>query len=432
MVTQTNQNDDAAFVDAYERRLAGGTPSDVPAQWRDEIEQMARMHARLAALPLPEVSPAVRSVVLTAAAQVAAEASQPKSVFARLFEFLLKPGPILVAASAAALLIAVNVRNDKPAGEPVADVGAVAVLDRAETPAAAPAAPAAAPAPAPAAAVAEAKPAPAAGPVGAAAAPAEPAAAEPAVAADQPGSAPIAARPASVAPDSSEKAQVAGDRPADKAKGKAAYEEQQFAQPPPPKAQLAQNAAPNAAQNAAQNAKNEPAAEAPQQAMGMVAQRNNAGKDLDDSAARKEQKAEADVAKKADEIARAAYQGNRNAAPRSAPAAPPAPAAANAASAEAEAPQADANYGKRDNAGQEQVAKLRAEAEKTADMAKRLPLLKAVYAAAVKAGDTKAAQWAKAQIAAAESERLAPAKVNRAKSAEPVQKGKAGSAPTME
>ncbi|MBM4343844.1 MAG: hypothetical protein FJ100_10775, partial [Deltaproteobacteria bacterium] len=159
-----NIPDDAAFVDAYERRIAGGLPGDVPAQWRDDIEAMARIHQRIAALPMPEVSPAVRSAVLTAAAQAAAEHAEPQSLVVRLADWLFRPGPVLAMASAAALLIAVSARQDK---ETSAQAGSEAVAV-AERPAPVlTAAPNAAPPPAPPAAVAAAAPAPAAGPVGA-------------------------------------------------------------------------------------------------------------------------------------------------------------------------------------------------------------------------------------------------------------------------
>ena len=446
-------NDDADFVDAYERRLAGGVATEVPTQWRDEIEQMVRVHARIAALPLPEVSPAVRSVVLTAAAQSAVENSAPQSIFARLAEYLFRPGPILVAASAAALLIAVSARNDKTMA-PVSDMGAVAQNDRPLPVLTAEPKPSAAAvaSPAPTAQVAVAAPA-AVENLGAPVAPAQDPLAAAFAANDDPPlqNAPIEAKPASLGPIGGEResAEVVDN------KGhyqKAAGRDQQFAVPPPKPAQvagvdkMANAAVADKAGDNAGSARNDKLAVPAGSAMGMVANKkaatdedlaeNAAVKPADNAATKPAENAGAkpvDYAplRKAEESQRPAYQAAANLADnRAAPSAAP---VAQRSVATKDAPAADNDdRGKQQQAvgadsAAVQIARLRGEVEKTSEINKKLALLKALQAAALKAGDGKTAQWAKAQTTAAEAERVAPAKVNRAKATEPVQR-KAGSA----
>ena len=69
---------DAAVVDAYARRVAGEPATDADDTLDAEIAAAelaayAQLHRRVADLPLPEVAPGVRSVVLTAAALGAQE-----------------------------------------------------------------------------------------------------------------------------------------------------------------------------------------------------------------------------------------------------------------------------------------------------------------------------------------------------------------------
>ena len=434
----TTTADDAAFVDAYELRIAGGSPDAVPVQWRDEIEQMARIHAKVAALPMPEVSPAVRSVVLTAAAQVAAQSGENRSLWATIADFLLRPGPILVGVSAALLALAVAVRPTEVATTPVTASGPVAYVDKpVATPdpvgAMAPAAPLA---PSPAAVVAE---------------PSKPIAVGDELA---PLARPIAAEAAQVAPDSSEKAPSA-DKPQLRAAaldsrapsgagGGQAYgatdnaghynqaaaadaPKQDFAQPPPKAAKsvdVAERADPQAfAELPTQKA-------APPPAMGLVADnakkaKNNevaAGKDgnaADDAVADKKvekmlAKGKAETEPKEEQHANQAYRAQG-----SAPAAKsPAPSVNSESKPGDSAKQSD-------NAGtSELIAKLREVAEKTTDSAKKIAMLKTLHAAAVKAGDAKQAQWAKSQLDLAEASKMAPAKPTRQPAAEPVQRAK--------
>ncbi len=411
--------DDAAFVDAYERRIAGGLPGDVPVQWRDEIEAMARMHQRIAALPMPEVSPAVRSVVLTAAAQAAADHAQPQSVFARLADWLFRPGPVLAMASAAALLIAVSARQDKDTTAPTG-AEAVAVADR--PPPVLTAEPYVAPPPAPPAAVAAT--APAAAPMAGAAAPAPDRAEAGQVAfGDEPlHNAPIEAKPASLGP-----AQVAETKLQRAPKAEA---EQQFAQPPPKQAQVA-----NADKGYAgkDDAVRDEAAQVPGAAMGMVANNKAAAADKNQAPqeeaeqARRNQALDNAVLRKAEDIQRGAY-GNQQAENRAAASsAPSTPAPVQNRAENAPAAQAESAA----NSAVAEVARLRAEVEKTSDATKKLALLKILQGVAIKAGDAKTAGWAKAQVAAVEAERVAPGKVQRAKAAEPV-KAKASGASSVE
>jgi hypothetical protein len=123
--TQGTERDDAAFIDAYERRKAGTRADDVPAEWRAEVEDFVRIHQRLAAEPMPDVSPAVRSIILSAAAEATREPMQ-QPLFTRLLHFLMRPGPVLAVMTVAALAVAVAVRPAKSPGSAALPDGAVA------------------------------------------------------------------------------------------------------------------------------------------------------------------------------------------------------------------------------------------------------------------------------------------------------------------
>ena len=384
MVDQTQHSnsaasaqEEAAFVDAYEARMAGGSAGQVPAQWREEIESMVRLHERVSALPLPEVSPSVRAIVLGAAAQAVAE--RPVSVWARLAHWLLRPGPILVGATAAAVVFALAVRQEKPQA-PV-DAGAVALLENAaEPPAAAEpaagAAPVAAPqaaaaAPAAPAAVAQAEAAPEAA---AAAAPREVAAAKPAAEAAAKA---IAAQPASVAPQGAadlaaasakeEKAPAAqwnADSAIQPQRREAAAEDEQLA-----KASRRPVSAPVMAALGSQNAK------ASGGAGGDAVQKDQPANNQQFAQAPPANAVQAEAAARpvADYDRQETVQQNAKA-----------PASDNLAQAKGAA-----------------VAKLRADVERTSDPVKRAALLQQLVAVASQAGDAKTAAWAKEQLGAA-------------------------------
>lgn len=365
MTHDKREHDDAAFVDAYERRLAGGRSEDVPALWRDEIEQMVVIHERLVALPLPEVSPAVRSAVLTAAAQAAAE--RPQSLWSKVAEFLLRPGPILATAAALALLVAVGQRQAKApvdagvgagvGGGVGGGVGAGAVA-MAERPVAAELAPLAkepvlnqeAAASGAAAVVAQAQVPPAA------AAPAPVRDPGPQAASDGPQAVAkadtqrptrtIAAQPASLAPDTprlqEKESQPAA--PAQVAQGEAASDDQR-------KLPLAP-------------------------VMGMARAENNRAQNLDVLNKNQFAQAPAGAAKQAPEqLADAADKKGND--------------FDKAASKDAQAAVA-----------QSEVQQLRAAVEKTTDPAKKKTLLMKLRGAALQAGDGKTAQWAEQALAA--------------------------------
>ncbi len=353
MTHDKREHDDAAFVDAYERRLAGGRSEDVPALWRDEIEQMVVIHERLVALPLPEVSPAVRSAVLTAAAQAAAE--RPQSLWSKVAEFLLRPGPILATAAALALLVAVGQRQAKAPVDAGVGAGAVAMAER---PVAAELAPLAnepvlnqeAAASGAAAVVAQAQVPPAA------AAPAPVRDPGPQAASDGPQAVAkadtqrptrtIAAQPASLAPDTprlqEKESQPAA--PAQVAQGEAASDDQR-------KLPLAP-------------------------VMGMARAENNRAQNLDVLNKNQFAQAPAGAAKQAPEqLADAADKKGND--------------FDKAASKDAQAAVA-----------QSEVQQLRAAVEKTTDPAKKKTLLMKLRGAALQAGDGKTAQWAEQALAA--------------------------------
>ncbi len=113
MVSKTNmtvdERQDVEVIAAYERRLAGGRADEVPPQWQTEVEDFVRMHQRVAAMPMADVAPSVRSVILSAAAEVAREA-QVQSPLQRFLNFLFRPGPIVIGMTTAAIALALAVR----------------------------------------------------------------------------------------------------------------------------------------------------------------------------------------------------------------------------------------------------------------------------------------------------------------------------------
>ncbi len=117
---------DVAFVDAWEQRAQGGKAADVPPAWRPEIEPLLQLRTRWQDQPLPEVPPAVRAVVMAAAVERAAAPTRP-TLWAWLGGLLLRPVPILAAAGAIALGVALSLRQ-APVSAPPQQSGAVAML----------------------------------------------------------------------------------------------------------------------------------------------------------------------------------------------------------------------------------------------------------------------------------------------------------------
>ncbi len=173
---------DAAVVDAYERRIAGlrATAEDDALEAEiaaAELSAYASLHQRVAALPQGEVASGVRAVVLAAAVQAAEEhaaAQRSDSPLARLLIWIMRPGPLLGAVTAVAILVAISVRQE-PAQSASAKPDSAVAMAEPPTLALAPAPEPAAPAPAAAApaAVAPTDPAPAAVPAAPVAPPAE-------------------------------------------------------------------------------------------------------------------------------------------------------------------------------------------------------------------------------------------------------------------
>lgn len=143
---KNNEREDQAVIDAYERRR--GRPSGAPAAAASpgarspagdalapdlelEVERYLSLQRRVATLDLPAVSPGVRSAILTAAAQ-SVEDRRPETLLARILSFLSRPGPMLVGATAAALIVAVTIRPDSPSAPAASNAGAVALNQPAE------------------------------------------------------------------------------------------------------------------------------------------------------------------------------------------------------------------------------------------------------------------------------------------------------------
>jgi len=151
-ISSGSERQDAAFVDAYVRRVQGLATTGLSPQEEAEIDGYIALHDRVARLDLPDVAPSVRSVVLSAAAQAITEREKALSLKHFLL-WLLRPGPAVIVMTAAAIAVAVAVRPHvaqapDPSERPTAEVStalnpeAVAMMEPAAHEAA-PAAPAA-------------------------------------------------------------------------------------------------------------------------------------------------------------------------------------------------------------------------------------------------------------------------------------------------
>ncbi len=128
---------DAAVVDAYERRVAGHAATAEDAALEAEIaaaelSAYVSLHQRVANLPQGDVALGVRSVVLTAAALGAQEHAarlNAQSPLVRALSWIMRPGPLLAAVTAAAVLVAVSVRHEDAPLAGAHEDSAVAMAD---------------------------------------------------------------------------------------------------------------------------------------------------------------------------------------------------------------------------------------------------------------------------------------------------------------
>lgn len=414
------EQDDAAFIDAYERRKAGGRATDVPVEWRAEVEDFVRIHQRLAAEPMPNVSPAVRSIILSAAAEATREPMQ-EPLFTRLLQLIMRPGPVLALMTVAALAVAVGVRMDKVPAPPELPAGAVAshvaepslqVPPGDRVVAAEPArgaepttlAPVEEPAAAPAAAVAqvdEGKPAPAGQP---SAAPPKPTRV-------------IAARPASLGPEPNAPQLAKRDMPVagEGAAGKVAGEDKLANQDKGAKQDLAV-ALDAVARKTTNSAVAEQNTNRNKGSFARLETESRSDKAPAEAASQRSGKAEAaaqrEQAPAAEETKPQQADSYRKAPAKDTPFAQSAPA---------------------QNAMERDVVELKAKADKTSDPEERVVVLQKLMATAKKLGHAKTEKWARDQLAAAEQavirnranaqqQRAAPSQQNQP----PLQKEKAG------
>lgn len=106
---------DDAYLAAVDAARKGQTAPGAPAALAQEARELAALHARLDALPLPEVRPAVRSAVLGAAIESAAALQAADvPVWKRWLSALTQPGPLAVGGLAFALAVAFAIRPDAP------------------------------------------------------------------------------------------------------------------------------------------------------------------------------------------------------------------------------------------------------------------------------------------------------------------------------
>lgn len=105
---------DDAYLAAVDAARKGQTAPGIPAALAQEAHELASLHARLDALPLPEVRPAVRAAVLGAAIESAAALQTADvPVWRRWLSALTQPGPLAVGGLAFALAVAFAIRPDE-------------------------------------------------------------------------------------------------------------------------------------------------------------------------------------------------------------------------------------------------------------------------------------------------------------------------------
>ncbi len=120
--------EELALMAAYEAAMGGdarGSSRAEPApelspELAAELDDYLALERRIAELPLEPVSPSVRSAIMNAAAAQAEINARPRPL-ARLLAMLLRPGPVLIGGTVAALALAIVVRQAPDAG--VADGG---------------------------------------------------------------------------------------------------------------------------------------------------------------------------------------------------------------------------------------------------------------------------------------------------------------------
>gem|GEM_PF-3526670 len=94
-----------------------GGSTEVPGEFKDELADFVQITRRVGEMELAPVPASVRSAIMNAAVAQAELNANPANPFANLLAFLMRPGPVLMAGTALALLVAVGIR---PENEPAA------------------------------------------------------------------------------------------------------------------------------------------------------------------------------------------------------------------------------------------------------------------------------------------------------------------------
>lgn len=107
--------EELALMAAFEARTGDAAPDAaaavVPEALRGELDDFVALTRRVDAMPLAPVAPSVRSAIMNAAvAQAQAAAEKPSNPIAVALAWLMRPGPVLIGATAAALVAAFVVR----------------------------------------------------------------------------------------------------------------------------------------------------------------------------------------------------------------------------------------------------------------------------------------------------------------------------------
>ncbi len=409
---------DAAVVDAYERRVAGqaATAEDDALEAEiaaAELSAYVSLHQRVADLPQGDVALGVRSVVLTAAALGAQEHAarlHAQSPLVRALSWIMRPGPLLAAVTASAVLVAVSVRHEDA---PIAGAHEDSAVAMAEPPTVQAAPEAAKPA-AQAVAVEVPAPAAAAPAVGAAPAPEPPAA----VAAPD---LPVAAAPPSAPmarPMRTIEAQAAslGPSPADAPTGHAAQREE-----------LAKREVAADAEQKTSAAKAKAEVAAADESLQAATASNNR-----DNAMKKANVANLDQAKLDVANERAGYRataGGAQAAPENAPAAPQVAAEPQQPKDNAETRNAGTRNQVAGKAAADAVERWRQSVEDAQTPEERVVALKQLVVAAQNAGDDKIAKAAQQALKAAQAQVVARKRAQSLQETPPSQRAK--SAPSQ-
>ncbi len=106
-------HDELALMAAFEahRDDTANARTEIPDGLRGELEDYLALCQRVDALPLEPVSPTVRSAIMNAAVQQVQASDKASHPLATLLTWLMRPGPVLMGATAFALVAAVVMRN---------------------------------------------------------------------------------------------------------------------------------------------------------------------------------------------------------------------------------------------------------------------------------------------------------------------------------